>query len=176
MGIFQRGRSRRLFQDFVSPEALAKLQGKTQLSVGKIKGKHFQFVVILTDDSNPYEIPGIISAVVGCLLQHGAMVSNLSSSLLVGLLGVPSPQGDSPEARHGLVEALLRQNGDRIRIAHGQCDGAVGLLGTNERCTYGEVIPRFSAILKRLLETNFGTAVEIDSKPLTDSAWVKPSE
>jgi hypothetical protein len=174
MGIFQRRRDRKLFQDFVSAEALAKVQGKAQLSVGRVEEQHFQFVVILADDSNPHEIPGTISAVVACLLQHGATLSNLSSSLLVGLLGVPFSQGDSPEERHRLVETLLRQNGDRIRIAHGQCYGAVGLLGTNERCTYGEVIPRFSAILKRLLETNFGTAVEIDSKPSTDSRWVKP--
>ena len=176
MGIFRQHKNLRLFQDFINPEALAKLRGNTQLHVGKIDEKHFQFVLILIDDNNPWEIPGIIREVVGSLLQHGAMLSTLSSSLLVGLLGVPLPQGDSSEARHGLVEALLRQNGERIRIAHGQCDGAVGLLGTDERCIYSEVIPGFSSILKRLLEANFGTAVEIESRALTDDARGKPLE
>jgi hypothetical protein len=163
MGIFQRGGDRKPPQGFVNSEVLAKLQGETQLSVGKIEAKHFQFLLILVAESNPLEIPAIISMVVRTLLQHDAMLSSITSSLLVGILGVPFPKGDSPEVRRGLVEALLRENSDRIRIAHGECDGAVGLLGTPERCSYGEVIPRFSAILKTLLETKLGNAVEIDS-------------
>jgi hypothetical protein len=164
MGILQRRAERKLRKGFVSTEVLAKLQGETELPAGKIQARHFQFLVILVDESNPQKIPATISMVVRTLLQHGAMLSSVTSSLLVGLLGVPFPKDDSPEIRRGLVEALLRENGDQIRIAHGECDGAVGLLGTRERCSYGEVIPGFSATLKKLLEIKFSTAVEIDSK------------
>jgi hypothetical protein len=74
---------------------------------------------------------------------------------------VPLPEGNSPDVRRGLVDTLLRENGERIRIVHGECDGAVGLLGPQKRVTYGEVIPGFSGILKTLLETKVGTAVEV---------------
>jgi hypothetical protein len=163
MGILQRLRERKLLRGFTSTEVIANLQGETQLSVGKIEARHFQFVAILVDERNSEEVSATIGTVVRTLLQHEAMLSSVTSSLIVGLLGVPFPKGDSPEARRGLVEALLRENGDRIRIAHGQCDGAVGLLGTKERCTYGEIIPGFSGILKKLLDTKFGAAVDLDS-------------
>jgi hypothetical protein len=126
MGILQRLGDRKLVQGFVNSEVLARLQGETQLLVGKIEPRHFQFIVILVDESKPEEIPATISTVLRTLLKHDAMLSSITSSLLVGLLGVPFPKSDSPEARRGLVEALLRENGDRIRIAHGECDGAVG--------------------------------------------------
>jgi hypothetical protein len=141
MGILQ---GRKIFRKPVSPEILAKLRGETQLQAGRVESRHFQFVIILVNESDFQEVPAIISAVVGTLLQHGAILSNITSSLLVGLLGIPFPNGDSPEVRRGLVDALLREHGERVRIAHGQCDGIVGLLGTKKRCTYGEMIPGFS--------------------------------
>ncbi|HKM90110.1 MAG TPA: hypothetical protein VJX29_05805 [Candidatus Acidoferrales bacterium] len=164
MGIFQmlrRRKARKAFQGLVGPELLSKPRGGAGLPAGKIEAKHFQFVIILLDDAKPEEVPAIIGKVVSILLQHGAILSSITSSLLVGLLGVPFPKGDSPELRLRLVKALLAGNGDRLRIAHGQCTGAFGLLGTEGRWTYGEVIPEFSGILKKLLGSQFGTAVEV---------------
>ena len=57
--------------------------------------------------------------------------------------------------------ALLAENGDRIRIAHGQCSGGVGNFGTKGHWRYGAIIPGFTAILKKLLDAPFGSAVEI---------------
>jgi hypothetical protein len=141
-------------------EELAKLDSQEILKRLQIETKHFQFALILIGDTIPEEIPPIIKRVVGTAVQHGATM-DLTSSLLLGLLGVPSPKNNSPEVRRGLVNALLRENGDRIRIAHGECDGPVGLLGTDIRFTYTALIPGLSAILRKLLETKFGTAVEI---------------
>jgi hypothetical protein len=150
------------FQSSLGSEVLAKLVGGTQLRAKQqIEAKHFQFVVILVDETNLQEIPAIIGEVVGTLIGKRVTLSNITSSLLVGLLGVPFPEGDSPEARRELVDTLLQENGERIRIAHGQCDGAFGVLGAKGRWTYGEVIPGFSEVLKTLLETKFGTAVEV---------------
>jgi hypothetical protein len=141
----------------------AQLDSEAIIKAAQIEARHFQFAVILVDETNLEEIPAIIKRVVRTTLQHGALPSSITSSLLVGVLGVPSPRGNSPELRRGLVSALLRENGDRVRIAHGECDGSLGLLGAEGRFTYGEIIPGFSRILRVLLETKFGTAVEIDS-------------
>jgi hypothetical protein len=158
MGIL---RNLKVFEKYVSPEVLAKLGDERQLQVEKLELKHFQFVIVLVNESGLQEVPAIISLVVGTLLQHKATLSSITSTLLVGVLGVPFPDGNSPEARQALVDALLRENGDGVRIAHGQCDGMVGLLGTKKRWNYGQVIPGFSETLKKLLETQYGMAVEI---------------
>jgi hypothetical protein len=164
MGIvqmLQRGKTSNLLREYVGPDAVAKLLREAEPEIMAPEVKHFQFVVMLADDKNPQDVPAMISRVISTLVQHRANVSNITSSLFVALLGVPFPEGNSAEARRRLVEALLRENGDQIRVVHGECDGAFGTFGGHGRWTYGAVIPGFSGILKKVLETRFGTAAEI---------------
>jgi len=161
-GMIRKHREDRAYQASLGPEALDKLVGGKQLRARQQTDvKHFQFVMILVDETIPQEIPTLIGKVVETLIEKRATVSTITSSLLVGLLGVPFPEGNSPETRRELVKALLQAHAERIRIVHGQCDGAFGTLGAKGRWTYGEVIPGFSGILKQLLESKCGTAVEI---------------
>ena len=148
-------------QEYLSPEVIEKVLRETKPEIRPPEVKHFQFVVILAEDTNPQEVPVIFDTVMGTLGQHRVCVSNITPALLIGLLGVPFPEGNSPEARGELVDALLRKSGDRIRIVHGQCDGPVGTFGGHGRWTYGALIPEFSGVLKKLLETKFGAAVEV---------------
>jgi hypothetical protein len=71
-------------------------------------------VVIIADDTNPPEVPSILYTLVNTLVHHGSTVISIESSLVVGLLGVPFQTGNSPEARRELVDALLRESGNRI--------------------------------------------------------------
>lgn len=163
MGILQmleRRRIRKVFREYVSPERIAQLLREPHL-LKKLETRHFQFVVILVDDKNPKEIPAANGRVVDTIINHGVTVLTITPSLLVIALGVPFPENDSVEKRRALVDALLREHADRIKLAHGQCEGEVGIMGGQTRFCYGAVIPQFSQILKALLETNFGTAVEI---------------
>lgn len=151
--------------EHLNPEAIAKLLRETKPGIKAPQIAHFQFVLILADDSKSQAVPPMIVSVLRTLDEHRASVSNITSSLFVALLGVPFGDGNSAEARQALAQALLRENGDQIKIAHGECDGMFGTFGsTTGRCTYGGIIPGFSAILKQLLETKFGTAIEIDGK------------
>jgi len=161
LGMLRRRKIPRAFQDYLSPDAIGKLLRESDSEIRPPEVQHFQFVVALAEDTSPQEVPAMISEIVGTLIQHRATVSNISSSLVVALLGVPFPEGNSAEARRELVDALLRANGERIRIVHGECDGAVGMFGGPKRWTYGAVIPGFSGILMKLIETKFGTAVDV---------------
>jgi hypothetical protein len=117
--------------------------------------------VIFVEGTDPQEVSATLSTLVGTLFRHHANVSGISPSLLIALLGVPFPEGNSPEERRDLVNALIQESGDRIRVAHGECDAPFGMFGSSMRFTYGALIPGFSGILKTLVETKFGTAVEI---------------
>jgi hypothetical protein len=164
MGILQmlqRRKSRNAFQKYVSTETIARLLRETDSGIKPPEVKHFQFVVILADDTNPQELPSMISNVMSTLVQHRANITNITSSLFVALLGVPFPENNSAQARRELVDALLRENGNRIRVVHGECDGPFGMFGGGGRLSYGGLIPGFSAALKKLLHAEFGTAVEI---------------
>jgi len=117
--------------------------------------------MVLIEVSDIQELQSIIAPLTDTLMEHSAHISVFTSSFLVAVLGSHFPQWDTPELRRKLVDTLLQKYGHRIRIAHGQCDGAVGVLGTKRLLAYGEVIPDFSGILTKLLETSVGAAVEI---------------
>ena len=60
--------------EYVSPEAIAKLLSETKPEITPPEIKHFQFVVILADDTYPQKAPAIISAVMGTLLEHLSLI------------------------------------------------------------------------------------------------------
>jgi hypothetical protein len=158
--ILRQWRNRKILGEHLSPE-LIKLISEKHSEIRPPELRHFQFVVVIADDTNPEEVPAMIGHILQSFVQHRAWVSHITSSLFVALLGPPFPEDNSAEARRGLVDALLRENGNRIRIVHGECDGAVGTFGGPKRWTHGAVIPRFSGILKQLVEAESGTAIEI---------------
>jgi len=146
--------------EYLSPE-LIKLISEEHSAIRPPEVKHFQFVVAIVDDTNPEAVPAMIGAIMQVFVEHHASVSHITSSLFVALLGVPFPEDNSVAARLELVDTLLRENGSRIRIVHGECDGTIGDFGGPKRWTYSAVIPGFSGILKKRLETKFATAVDI---------------
>ncbi len=46
-------------------------------------------------------------------------------------------------------------------MAHGQCTGLVGNLGSEGRYNWGGIIPGFSEVLKKLFATEFGAEIPV---------------
>lgn len=134
---------------------------KAAPSVAEPSPRHFQYIIVNIDDSDPDRVPALIGSVVAALVAHDAGLQALSSTLIVGVLGLAFPRYDSAELRAKLVTALLVENGARVRIAHGECTGLVGNFGTEGRYSFGGIIPGQNAILRRLHELLFGAALEI---------------
>src|SRR5262249_36509320 len=144
----------------LDPKLTATMLSEAKPQIGPPEVKHFQFVVILVEDTNPEQVPAMINAVMSTLVHYHANISNVAPPLIMALLGVPFLESNSPEKRRELVDALLRENSERVRIAHGACDGAVGIFGGDGRRTYSAVIPGFAEILQKLLPAKFGAAIE----------------
>src|SRR4051812_28869086 len=157
----ERRKRRRLFQKYVSPEVLALIESDSSPAPAPTT-QHFQFVIVHIDEANPDRVSEIFGKVVDCFGRHNAILASSSPSLLIGALGFVYPQYDSPELRKRLVGALLHENGKVIHVAHGQADGLAGNFGSSGHFSYSVLIPDFSGTLKRLFETPFGFAIEID--------------
>jgi hypothetical protein len=123
--------------------------------------RHFQYILVHIREADIDEIPSLITKVVDAFLCRNAIVTDIATSLIVGYFGIPIAKYDSAEARSQLVAALLAENGNAVRVAHGECNGLAGNFGSDRRWSYGAIIPNFSAVLKKLLDLEFGTAVEI---------------
>lgn len=156
-------KTRRALEKFISPnlasETLAGRHAGT-LSLGP-EIRHFQFVLVHVREDDPEETTRTIAGVVETICGCGAIVGHIACSVIDGYFGFPWPECDSIEARQKLVAALIADNGDRVRIAHGQCNGLVGNFGSKKRMDYGALIPNFSGALKTLLALEFGSAAEI---------------
>jgi len=150
---------RRAFRKLIS--AASRSASVISLRIERTETKHFQFIVVSLDDSNPDKLSVLMSKVIDSLFEKHATLMDMNPSLMIAVLGVPFPETDRAELRAELVNTLLAKNGHLIRIAHGHCEGLTGLFGGEKRCTWNVAIPRFSSILKRLLDTPFGTAIEI---------------
>jgi hypothetical protein len=155
----ERRKVRSAFGDYLSPEVIRRLLAKPNLVEPQVK--HFQFVVVLFDEPDMHQVSDLMGCVMRTLFEHKATVTSLSPYYLVGLLGVPFGEGNSPEVRRDVVEALLKENGVRIRIAHGECDALFGNLGSRLRFCYDAAIPGFLGILKKLLDAEPGSAFEV---------------
>ncbi|MGA2422101.1 MAG: hypothetical protein ABSG69_18665 [Candidatus Acidiferrum sp.] len=162
MGIlefFQRRKIRTAFGPYLKPEVLRKLLSSPEIVEPVVR--HFQFVLALPDDTNSQQVSVIIGKAINTMFDHDATFLSGAPSLLFAILGAPLNRHNSAAERRALVDALLRENGNQIRIAHRECAGLVGNIGVARRYQYSALIPGFSGILKKLLETNPGTAVEI---------------
>jgi len=155
----ERRKVRTAFGDYLSPEVIRRLLTRPDLIEPAVK--HFQFVVILLDEPVTKLISPLMSGLARTLFNHKATISTISPSLVVSLFGVPFPDGNWPEARRAVVEALLKERDIRIRIAHGECEALVGNLGGPLRYAYDAAIPGFLGILKRLLDSEPGSAFEV---------------
>ena len=158
----ERLRVEREFEKHVAPGVLELLEKPVkEFSTENIERKHFQFIIVGVAERDLDDIPETIGKVVSTLSRHNATLLSIASSLIVATLGWPFPQNDSAELRMTLVAALLADNANRARIAHGQCLGLVGNLGAEGNRRYGGIIPEFSGIIKKLSDTQFGTAFEV---------------
>ena len=164
MGIrkmLQERRLRKLMKAHVSPEAIQGAIRDAQYLEKRLESRHFQFVVIAIDESSVKEVPEIIRSLIGIVVEHGANLASVTSSIVLAVLGVPFQDSDSEEQRRRLVEAVMLTHRQRVKIAHGQCLGDVGLLGAGGRFTYTQIIPEYQGVLRSLIEASFGTAIEV---------------
>jgi len=156
----ERWRVRRSFAKYASPEVIKAIATPHPL-VKDPEHRHFQFVIVQIDESAVDDVSALLGKVIDACFRHGAIVSNVSVTLVISYMGPPFEQHDSLESRLALVDDLLRENPNRLRVVHGACNGLIGNFGVPQRSTWGALIPNFSGILRALLDAPQGTAIEI---------------
>ena len=156
----ERRKVRRTFEKYVSPGVIALIEKDPKKYFDtKPKNTHFQFVAVLLDDQSE-SISERWGAVGDIIFDHGAWISHMTPCLVVACFGGVFPESDTDANRLKLVDALVASVGKEIRLAHGECDGLMGNFGSSRRFSYGVHIPGFLGLLKKLLESPPGTAME----------------
>jgi hypothetical protein len=163
-GFIERWRVRRSFAKYVSPEVLKLLEdAPTRYDVPAPKKKHFQFIVIQLEDSDPDAVPSLIARVSKVFASHQSTYPTLAHGILVACLGTIYPELNSPELRMRIVSGLVAELGSKVRIVHGHGTGYAGSLGGSPRFYWDALIPHFSKVLEELNRLDFGTAKELET-------------
>ena len=159
---FERRKVRKTFEKYVSPSVIKLIEKdpKRYFSAGPQR-KHFQFIIVLMDESKPEEVSPLLSKVVETCFQHGMILDQVFFSLLTAHLGHPFEEHNNPETRLAVVSEILRENSGSIRVAHGECTGLVGNFGCPKRFAWGALIPNFLGILRSLLDAPPGAVLEV---------------
>ena len=105
LGFWERWRIKKRFARYVSSDVIRLVERSPSEFSRQPEVRHFQFVVVLLDDSQHEDIQANLSRVVDACLRHRSMISNVSASLVVACLGVPFSDGDSVESRLSLVNS-----------------------------------------------------------------------
>lgn len=155
---------RRTFSKYLRPAAVKQTEKKTGWFINPPEVRHFQYVVVGLEELEFEKAALLMGRVLEAFYKNHGLISTYSPFLMIASWGTLRDAPDSVEDRLATVADVLAENGQLVRIAHGQATGIVGVLGGRHRFTYGPLIPGFQEIQDELSKAEFGTAFEVPEK------------
>ena len=155
---------RRTFSKYLRPVGEKETKRKTGWFIDPPEVRHFQYVIVGLEELEFEKASLLMEKVLEAFYKHHGLISTYSPFLMIGSWGTLQDDPDSVENRLATVAEVLAENGQLVRIAHGQATGIVGILGSRHRFTYGPLIPGFHEIQDELSRAEFGSAFEVSEK------------
>jgi hypothetical protein len=161
--ILLRRKLKREFGKLVDPKTFDELS--KDLSSCPIKSGRIDFVIAFVRGENPAEISERLAQVADLAVNHGAMVYDMVSALVIMAFGAHPTSSPNSSDRSALVHALHEQLRADIKILHGAADGHYGLFGGKSRFSYTFLVPHFDRMLAALGRLQFGESKEYQEPP-----------
>jgi hypothetical protein len=151
---FQRRKIRREFGKLVNLKSLDVL--KKDLTSRPIKSGRIDFVLAFVRGESTAEISERVARVADLAVNHGAIVYDMVSALVIMAFCTHPTSSPSSNDRASLVHAMHEQLGANIKILHGAADGHYGIFGGESRLSYTFLVPHFDRMLAALGRLQFG--------------------
>jgi hypothetical protein len=113
------------------------------------------YILIQVRDDSAEDIQRFVCRACDILLDDGALVEAMMSSIICAVF---EPARISVNR---VVDNLLAELGQNVRIAYGRGEYLRGTFGSPRRFTYGTIFPNFSKSLLVLFEVDYGASKEI---------------
>ncbi len=155
----KRRKAERALAKYLSPAAVTAF-GDGRIDTRSLKPGHIEFVLVFVRADTPAQVAERMGRVADIGVEHGAVVHDLVSSLVVLAYGTHPAPSEQPFSRRALVKALQREYGGDIKMVHGAASGHYGNFGSPTRISYTFSIPRFDTTLAVLGRLGFGQTEE----------------
>lgn len=153
---------RAAFSTYLSPSMAGELAAHPERFRLPREAKTVDYIVIQVKDAPAESISAHFERAFPIVVDSGATIEDMTQSIAIatfGALQIEKPAAAG--ARQALVERLIAELGDRIRLVHGRTNCLVGSYGSSQRFSFGSLIPNFTAVLSDLLALKFGTAKDL---------------
>jgi hypothetical protein len=160
--LLQRRKIRREFGKLVDLKSLDVLSKDL---ASQPKSGRIDFVLAFVCGESPAQISERVARVTDLAVNHGAIVYDVVSALVITAFGThpTSPPGSGD--RSSLVHAMHEQLGADIKILHEAADGHYGIFGGESRLSYTFLVPHFDRMLAALGRLQFGQTKEYQESP-----------
>lgn len=158
----ERRRIRAAFEQYLAPE-MAEMLAKHPERLGlHTEEKLVDFIVLQVADRSGAAMGASFERAFHLILDAGATIENVTQSIVIATFGaLPIEKPATSGARQALVQRLIAELGEGIRVVHGSATCLVGNHGPSQRFSFGSLIPNFTAILGGLLALEFGKAKDL---------------
>lgn len=157
----ERRELKRMFGRYVSPELVEQMLNEP--SETPVPDEVLiEYVIVLLREADVAKLSEIIGGVVEIGIDHNATIGSIISTMITLQFGCPYEDYEQRRSRVELVDDLMEQMGDKIKIVHGMCiRGYCGLWGSKSKMSFGALVPGFDRALEALCATKYGEAKEL---------------
>ncbi|MCC7048090.1 MAG: hypothetical protein IT562_15365 [Alphaproteobacteria bacterium] len=155
-------RVREVFSTYLSPSTAREFAAHPERLRLHTEAKTVDYIVFQVEGAPAESVSALFERAFPINLDAGATIEDVTQSIAIatfGALQIEKPAAAG--ARQALVERLIAELGDRIRVVHGRATCLVGNYGSSQRFSFGSLIPNFTAVLSDLLALKFGMAKDL---------------
>jgi ABC-type sulfate transport system substrate-binding protein len=150
---------KKVFSDLVDENTVNLLQKENKVTLNHFKEGYISFIFFQVNEKKIEKVPTLIKQSIEIVIKNDGIVGDILSSFVAVFFRIEDDYKN--EKSKQLIQDLIEQLGENIRIVYGKSIGFVGNLGSKECLKYGPVIPNISLLFQKLIELDYGTSVEV---------------
>lgn len=157
----------RSFSRYLSPTLVEEAVRAGTSSSGELTPARIHFLLLQVPDNDLGKARADISKAIDIVIQSTGLIDHIGCSVVSTTFGLVPPDDDARavENRCTAVARLLAELGPNVKVLTGDADGVHGNLGSSQRMRYGFAVPGFAAYISKLLQLEFGQAVQVGHGP-----------
>jgi hypothetical protein len=150
-----------LFSRNISPELIDAVKASKPSKLNELSEGPVEFIFVVVQGATPNETGQHLGSVAAFAKRNGWMVQDFLCNLVVLVRGVLPFKEPLAPGRSAVAQQLIQSMRESIKIVHGAETASYGVMGGENRLTYGVLLPSFLDVMSALHALPYGQALEL---------------